>query len=46
MSKLVPIYFTKILTLPDIDVRIILKWSFRFRLGGMDCSDQAQVRDR
>jgi hypothetical protein len=46
MSKSVPNYFTKIHTLPGIDLRIILKWSIRIGLGGMDCIDQAQVSDR
>jgi hypothetical protein len=44
MSKGVPIYFTKIHTLPGIDVRI-LRWIFRIRIGGMNCFDQAQDRD-
>jgi hypothetical protein len=46
MSKLVPIYYTKIHTLPGIDGRIILKWSIRIGLGSMDCIDQTQVSDK
>jgi len=30
----------------DIDVRMILKWIFRKRDGGMKCSDLSQERDR
>jgi hypothetical protein len=46
VRKGITIYFTKIHTLPDIDVRIILRWIFRTGMGGMNCVDQAQDRDR
>jgi hypothetical protein len=48
VSKLVPIYFTKIHTLPGIEGKIILKWKFRIGRGGreIDWIDQAQASNR
>ena len=47
MSKGVPIYFTKIHSLPGKAGRIILRWVFRIGMGGgMDSIDLAQDRDR